>query len=244
MDQTKTIEAFQKDSGTWDFDTNTEDDQIIFVVCLYSSGYQQKVSRRYQKLQEAFSSLGGSASMLIIIGFAFTKTQNKLNISNIIMNQLYSFQTIPKKSSKRKKNKNKSNKRNTKNQAFEMPEKLYEDKNNENQSIKNHIPLKQKKKIDEAIPQKENFIQIKSVVGDETMNMNSNKIEEPIQGEIKFLKLPTIVERKEKVIVSVKVPNKNDLNDSFILENFSKKNIKRSSINRNQQPRIHVSLPD
>jgi len=244
LDETKTMEAFQQDSGNWDFNTNTKDDQIIFVICLYSSGYQQKVSRRYQKLQEAFSSLGGSASMLIIIGFAFTKTQNKLNISNIIMNQLYSFQTIPKKSSKRKKNKNKSNKRNTKNQAFEMPEKLYEDKNNENQSIKNHIPLKQKKKIDEAIPQKENFIQIKSVVGDETMNMNSNKIEEPIQGEIKFLKLPTIVERKEKVIVSVKVPNKNDLNDSFILENFSKKNIKRSSINRNQQPRIHVSLPD
>jgi len=225
LDENKTMEAFQQDSGNWDFDTNTEDDQIIFVICLYSSGYQQKVSRRYQKLQEAFSSLGGSASILMMIGFALTKTKNKLNIANIIMNQLYSFQTIPKKASKRNKNKNKLNKRNIKNQAFEMQEKLYNDKNNENQSVKN----KPRKRTDEAIPQKENFIPIKSVFGDETinqkMNINSNKIEETKE-EINIFKIPNRVEQKEKVIVSMKVPNKNDLNDSFILENFSKKNIK------------------
>lgn len=96
-DETNSIEVFKKDSSQWDFVSRENEDRYIFALCLYSSSFKQKVVRRYQKLHEAISNLGGSASILILIGMFLTKIQNKLNQENIIMNKLYSIQTKKKK---------------------------------------------------------------------------------------------------------------------------------------------------
>ena len=70
----------------------------------YPSLEIQKVSRRYQKITDAFATLGGTASLLIMIGFLLIRAQNEVNLTNKIINQLYSFQKLsPKKPAKQKK---------------------------------------------------------------------------------------------------------------------------------------------
>ena len=216
LDETHSTDSFKKDSETWDMDSNSEGDQIIFVICLYSSEYQQLVIRRYQKLQEAIASLGGSASILIMIGFILTKTQNKLNLANVIMNHLYNFQPLETKQKKKKKGK--KSKKNSQNPANQQEKFNPLWSPSLSPSNKNKFRENTKEMGFTPPPKKLALVKLK----DFTYEVNRRRDSISTTTFIQHMASPKC-EINDKILV--KVPAKNDLNDSFILENFSQKKI-------------------
>lgn len=90
-------DLFKKDETFLDVDSNRDKKSQILAFMFYPTLEIQKASRRFQKLKEVISSLGGSASFFIMIGFFFVNYQNQIKITNKIMNQLYAFQGLDKK---------------------------------------------------------------------------------------------------------------------------------------------------
>ena len=206
FDQENSINTFKKDSILWDFDSRSYGDQMIFVICLYSSEYKQKVNRRYQKLQDAISNMGGSASVLIMIGTVLTKLQNKLNLTNYIMNQLYNFQPIPENFI----NNNKKNKHKNKNSKLKNPSSV-ENINLVQLTAKQNNPVFTLKQIQLVSSSEQN--------PDEIQNQNKNQ-------------QPAKISSNKNEIVKIEQKPIND--DSFILENYSKNSLELSPIDLKQ----------
>lgn len=90
-------ELFKKEETFLDVDSNRDKKSQLLAFMFYPSLEIQKANRRFQKLKEVISILGGSASFFIMIGFFFVNYHNQIKITNKIMNQLYAFQGLQKK---------------------------------------------------------------------------------------------------------------------------------------------------
>lgn len=66
--------------------------QPLFQCYFYSSRLKQNVQRFYQKILDALSNLGGTASIVMMIGAVLVMVENSFNLSKKIMNSLYAFQ--------------------------------------------------------------------------------------------------------------------------------------------------------
>lgn len=107
IEEKNIIETFKKDQTSMDIDSNSGKDTEISAFIFYPSKETQKVSRRFEKVQEACANVGGTASFTIMLFFIIIRYQNELNLTNKIMNQLYTFQPIEKKARKKKTRKEK-----------------------------------------------------------------------------------------------------------------------------------------
>lgn len=80
--------------GTTNLETQNTWTNYIISFIFFSSKNIQKVSRRYQKIQELLGSLNGTMTFLIMVGYIITSLQIDLNFIKIIINELY---TLPLK---------------------------------------------------------------------------------------------------------------------------------------------------
>lgn len=61
---------------------------------LYSSLDKQQIIRRYQKLPQLLSELGGIAHILMIMGYLLINIYNRFQIRSVIIKNLYNYQPI------------------------------------------------------------------------------------------------------------------------------------------------------
>ena len=71
---------------------DVENTQPLFQCYFYSSRLKQNVQRFYQKILDALSNLGGTASIVMMIGAVLVMVENSFSLSKKIMNSLYAFQ--------------------------------------------------------------------------------------------------------------------------------------------------------
>ena len=94
--------------------TEITDERPIFQCYFYSSRKNQNVKRKYQKILEALSNLGGTANIVMILGFILTSMEKSLDLKRKMMNSLFSFQDFQqiekRKSIKKNINEEKDNK--------------------------------------------------------------------------------------------------------------------------------------
>ena len=83
------ITSFLFESKEVDFVPNNN--RWIASINLFPSSQIYRVSRRYQKFQEAIANLGGLANSLIFLGFFLTSLEKEFIIFTIIMRKLYNL---------------------------------------------------------------------------------------------------------------------------------------------------------
>ena len=85
------INDFMFDHKEIDLTTRNRESPQVAQFTLFASHNQQIDTRRYQKIDDLFGNLSGTASFFIFICMFFTKIRNDLNIVLETMNTLYSF---------------------------------------------------------------------------------------------------------------------------------------------------------
>ena len=83
-------EGFSKDLTTTDFSRRESD--MLGQIYFFSSQALQQNTRRYQKITEVFATIGGSASLLISIGFIFVNISLTWNLRVNFLKNLYDMQ--------------------------------------------------------------------------------------------------------------------------------------------------------
>lgn len=113
------ITSFLFESKEVDFVPNNN--RWIASINLFPSSQIYRVSRRYQKFQEAIANLGGLANSLIFLGFFLTSLEKEFIIFTIIMRKLYNL--VESSNSSRHNSKNNINiiKNNENNEKPESP---------------------------------------------------------------------------------------------------------------------------
>jgi len=89
-----TIDTFVVDSKETDFDfiDDINEENIYFMLSVFSTSKAQRIERYYQNVSELFSVLGGLLNSLIVLGFFLSYVEKSLYLTKKIMNRLYTFQ--------------------------------------------------------------------------------------------------------------------------------------------------------
>lgn len=75
--------------GNFNLDCVSENSEWIANLLLYTSSETYAVKRRYQKIQEVISNLGGLANALVIFGYLLTALEKQFIYSTTTISRVY-----------------------------------------------------------------------------------------------------------------------------------------------------------
>lgn len=108
-ENTNKIMSFQQNEVKYDTTgVLNEDEEVLFYVIFNNSDIQQLITRKYQKLQDFLAQITAFIHIIIFIGYYLGKLENKLNMVNLIGNELFIYQKLVK-STKKQETKTQSN---------------------------------------------------------------------------------------------------------------------------------------
>lgn len=87
----KIIKTFGPGQVDFDVSSNFANDDLIFVINIYSSEFETNISRNYQKIQTLLAQLGGICNFLFFFGFVVSKFENRFRFITILGNELFIF---------------------------------------------------------------------------------------------------------------------------------------------------------
>ena len=184
------------------FDFRLNDQEKLYSINIYVSEIENKITRKYEKIQDILAKFGGICNVLMILGFFLSKLENNFNFSYDVMNKLYHFK-------KPVNYKNSEKKESLKNISRTLPKRkrctFNEIKNNIS-----HVKFREGKSFSPHDPAlTESFVfDSASVTSGKIQNIHIKNMKDKVSGGLKFHKLNSFKEFEKK-------------NKSFVFEKYT-----------------------